>query len=240
MEDTILHGGEKELLELKNILQEKTRYNVLIDSLTAAVEEQKQKIEQRRAEVEKEMALAVEHHRAEIEEPFLEEIASGEAELQKALDERKKKRDEMVAMLIAEETQIYKKKKDELEGQRRQIAQVEGVPGFCTSKLFLALFCPRNGKDAMVLMTGIFVVFLVLPMVVYFCLFGGNDKQALTIIYLAIVVIFYTIYLLINNLVKDKYLVGINKLLKIKEELEKLDVYRKKKERELEKIPDIP
>ena len=238
MEDTILHGGEKELLELKNILQEKNKYMAVVDSLTTAVEEQRLKIEKRKAEVEKEMALEIQHQRDMIAVPFLEEIVSNEAELQKVLEERKKKREEFIVALIAEETKMYKKKKEELEAQRKRIGQVEGVPAFCTSKLFLALFCPRNGKDAMVLMTGIFMVFIVLPMVLYFCLYGGNDKQALTIIYLAVVVIFYTMYLLINNLVKDKYLIGINKLLKIKEELEKLDVYRKKREKELENIPD--
>ena len=238
MEDTILHGGEKELLELKNTLQEKNRYIAVVDSLTAAVEEQRLKIEQRKAEVEKEMTLEIKRQRDLIAAPFLEQIASSEAELQKALEERRKKREEIIAALIVEETQLYKKKKDELEEQGKRISQIEGVPGFCTSKLFLALFCPRNAKDAMVLMTGLFVVFLVLPMVIYFCIYGGNDKQALTVIYLAVVVIFYTLYLLINNLVKDKYLVGINKLLKIKEELEKLEVYRKKREKELENTPD--
>ena len=45
MEDTILHGGEKELLALKAELQEKKRYSALLGSMDAAVEEQKQKIE---------------------------------------------------------------------------------------------------------------------------------------------------------------------------------------------------
>ena len=238
MEDTILHGGEKELLELKSILQEKSRYMAVVDSLTAAVEEQRQKIEQRRTEVEKEMSLEIQRHRDMIAVPFLEEIAAKEVELKKAVEERKKKREETIAALIVEETQIYKKKKDELEAQKKHIGQVEGVPGFCTSKLFLALFCPRNGKDAMILVTGLFLVFLVLPMVVYFGIYGGNDKQTLTAIYLTFVVVVYTSYLLINNLVKDKYLVGINKLLKIKEEMDKLEAYKKKRERELENLPD--
>ena len=46
MEESILHGGEKELLELKKTLQEKNRYNAVLDSMDAAVEEQKEKIEQ--------------------------------------------------------------------------------------------------------------------------------------------------------------------------------------------------
>ena len=42
MEESILHGGEKELQELKKTLQEKNRYNAVLDSMDAAVEEQKE------------------------------------------------------------------------------------------------------------------------------------------------------------------------------------------------------
>ena len=70
MEDTILHGGAKELLELKKTLQDKNRYNAVLDSMDAAVEEQKLKIEQRRAEIEKEMNLEVKRRREAVAETF--------------------------------------------------------------------------------------------------------------------------------------------------------------------------
>ena len=238
MEDTILHGGAKELLELKKTLQDKNRYNAVLDSMDAAVEEQKLKIEQRRAEIEKEMNLEVKRRREAVAEPFLEEIASCEEELQNALEERGRKREEVIASLIAEEEESYRKRKDNLENQRKLVGQMEGVPGICTTRLFLAFFCPRTGQDALILVIGLFILFLVLPLAVYFGAYGGNNRQVLTSIYLVFIVVFYTIYLLINNLVKDKYLVGINKFLKIKEDLEKLEAHRKKREKELENLSD--
>ena len=90
----------------------------------------------------------------------------------------------------------------------------------------------------MILVIGLLILFLVLPMVVYFGAYGGNDTQALTAIYLVFIVVFYTLYLLINNLVKDKYLIGINKLLKLMEESDKLEAHRKQRVKELENIPD--
>ena len=63
MEESILHGGEKELLELKKTLQEKNRYNAVLESMDAAVDEQKLKIEQRKADIEKEMNLEVKRRR---------------------------------------------------------------------------------------------------------------------------------------------------------------------------------
>lgn len=238
MEDTILHGGEKELLELKKTLQEKNRYNAVLDSLDTAVEEQKQKIEKRKVEIEQEMNLEVKRRREAVAAPFYEEIASYEVELQKAKDERNRKRQELIEAMIQEEAELYEKRKSNLDKQIKKVGQEERVPGICTTRLFLAFFCPRTGKDALILVIGLLVLFLVLPMVVYFGAYGGNDRQALTGIYLVFIIVFYTIYLLINNLVKDKYLVGINKLLKLMEESEKLEAHRKQRVKELENIPD--
>lgn len=238
MEESILHGGEKELLELKKTLQEKSRYNAVLDSLDAAVEEQKEKIEKRKVEIEQEMNLEINRRREAVAAPFYEEIASCEVELQKAQDERARRRQELIDQMIAEETQMYERRKENLDKQRKLIGQEEGVPGICTTRLFLAFFCPRTGKDALILVIGLVILFLVFPMIVYFGAYGGNDRQALTGIYLVFIVVFYTLYLLINNLVKDKYLVGINKLLKLMEESSKLEAHRKQREKELENLPD--
>lgn len=238
MEEVILHGGEKELLELKKTLQEKNRYNALLDSLDTAVDEQKLKIENRKADIEKEMNLEVKRRREAVAEPFYAEIASCEVELQKAKDERDRKRRELIDRMIEEETEMFEKRKNNLEKQRKLVGQTEGVPEICTTRLFLAFFCPRTGKDALILVIGLLILFLVLPMVVYFGAYGGDNPQILTSIYLVFIVVFYTLYLLINNLIKDKYLVGINKLLSIMDELTKLEVHKKQREKELENLPD--
>jgi len=238
VEESILHGGEKELLELKKTLQEKNRYNAVLDSMDAAVDEQKLNIEKRKAEIEKEMNLEVIRRREAVAAPFYTEIAACEAELKSALEERSKKRIELIAQIMQEENEMYEKRKENLENQRKLVGQTDGVPGICTTRLFLAFFCPRNGKDALILVIGLLVLFLVLPLSVYFGVYGGNNRSMLTTIYLVFIVIFYTLYLLINNLVKDKYLIGINKLLKIMEDLDKLEANKKKREKELENLPD--
>lgn len=238
MEESILHGGEKELLELKKTLQEKSRYNAVLESLDVAVEEQKQKIEQRKSEIEKEMNLEIKRRREAVAAPFYEEIAACEVERQKAENEKKRYKEELIEQIRAEETQMYEQRKENLELQRKLVGQEEGVPAICTTRLFLAFFCPRTGKDALILIIGLIVLFLVLPLSVYFGVYGGGNRQVLTGIYLVCIVVFYTLYLLINNLVKDRYLLGINKLLKILEELSKLETYRKQREKELENLPD--
>jgi len=238
VEEIILHGGIKELEELKKTLQERARYNAVLDSLDNGVDEQRLKIEKREKEIELEMNEEIKRRREDVVKPFYSEIAISEMGVQQVKDEKSKRRQELIDQMIEEEVGIYERKLENLEKQIKLLKQEEGVPYICTTRLFLAFFCPRTGKDALILVGGLVFLLLVLPMLLYFGVYGGNDQQMLMAIYLVLIVFFYTIYLLINNLVKDKYLLGINKLLKLMEECEKLEAYRKKRLKELENIPD--
>ena len=238
MEENILQGGEKELLELKKTLQEKDRYNGILGSLEAAVKEQREKIEQRKKEIEEEMNLEIKRRREAVAKPFYDEIAVCEDDVKKVNAERSVRRQELIEQMAKEEEEFYEKRKKNIEKQLKLISQEERVPAICTSRLFLAFFCPRTGKDALILVAGLVFLLLVLPLTLYFGVYGGNDRQALLTIYLILIVVFYTLYLLVNNLVKDKYLIGINKLIKLHEEREKLEAHRKQRAKELEELPD--
>lgn len=238
LEENILQGGEKELLELKKTLQEKDRYNGVLGSLEAEVKAQREKIDNRKKEIEEEMNQEIKRRREAVAKPFYEEIALCDENIKKVNAERAVRRQELIDQMTREEEEFYEKRKTNLEKQIKLVSQEEGVPAICTSRLFLAFFCPRNGKDAIILVVGLLLLLLVLPMVLYFAAFGGNDRQALLTIYLVLIVFFYSIYLLINNTVKDKYLVGINKLIKLHEEKQKLEIHRKQQLKKLEELPD--
>ena len=113
--EEILLGGEKELQELKNVLQEKARYNGVLDSLDASVEEQKEKIEKRKQAIELEMKAEITRRREEIAKPFYDEIASCEVDIQKKKDELARKRQELIDQMIREEAELYEKRKKNLE-----------------------------------------------------------------------------------------------------------------------------
>lgn len=238
MENSILHGGEKELLELKQILQEKNHYNVVLDSMDTGIEELKKKIDDRKLEIEKEMNLEILRRRDLVGKSFQDDMDACDAEIKNAQNVRNGRRQELIDQMIQDEGVIYEKRKENLEVQMKLVSQEEGIPWLCTTRLFLAFFCPRTGMDALILTIGILLLLLVLPMVIYFGAYGGNNPQALTAIYLVLIIIFYTLYLLINNLVKDKYLAGINKLLKLIAESKKLDKDRKQRIKELESLPE--
>ena len=238
MEKDILLCGEKELQELKKIILERNRYKAVLNTLNEEIEHRKEAIEQWKQGVEKEVLAEEQKRRNEVVKPFLDEIAVCEAEVARVMEERDKKRRELIDALIREENEKYEEKKKILEDDIVETRKEEKVPSICLTKVFLALFCPRTGKDVLVLIGGIVLFLLVLPLGIYYGIYGGGDKSVLTTIYLLDIIFFYTGYLLINNLVKDKYLVGLKKILALLAEQEKMEIRRKQKLKELENVPD--
>jgi len=236
--ENILLGGERELQELKQILQEKQRYNSVLASLDSEIEDKKQKLEDYKQEIEREIQEEEKRRREVVAKPYYDEIASYEVEIQKTTNERERQRQVQIDEIVQKETKEYESRKDELDLQMKQVKQEEGVPAICLSRPFLAFFCPRTGKDALFLVAGIILLLLVLPLGLYYGIYGGDDKSVLMLIYLVLIIFFYTAYLLINNLVKDKYLVGLQKILVLMTEQEKLEQEWMVKVKELENIPD--
>ncbi len=238
VEKDILLGGEKELKELKKTLQEKERYGSVIDSLKNEVETQKQMIEFRKQEIDQEVEEEKQQRRDIMIKPYYDKLAVCEVGIQKIQDEREKKRQEMIETIRKEEAQRFDEQKQELEERIQQIQKEENIPSVCLSRPFLAFFYPRTGMDALILVSGIILLLLVFPMGIYYGVYGGDNKLALTTIYLVTIVFFYTLYLLVNNLVKDKYLVGLKRILNLVAEQEKLEIRKKQRMAELEQIPD--
>lgn len=236
--ENILLCGEQVLQELKQILQEKQRYNSVLASLDSEIDGQKLKIESCRKEMEQEVSEEEQRRRELVAKPYYDEIASCEVEINRITLEREKQRQVQIDAIVRQETEEYETKKNEIEAQIKEVKKEENVPAVCLSRPFLAFFCPRTGKDALFLVAGILVLLLVLPMALYYGVYGGKDKSALLVIYLVLIVFFYTAYLLINNLVKDKYLVGLQKILAFMTEQEKLEQKWKQRVKELENIPD--
>ena len=234
----ILFGGERELQELKKIIQERARYNSVLASMYSEIESKQAAMDTLKENVEKEIRAEEQRRRDEIAKPFYGEIAASEVEIQRLTNARNQRRQELIDAIMREESALYEEKKRNLEKEIQLVRQEENVPSICLTRLFLAFFCPRTGVDALILVAGIVLLLLVLPMVLYYGVYGGNDKMALMVIYLVFIVFFYTAYLLINNLVKDKYLVGLQKILALRADLAKLEAQRKERMQELENIPD--
>ena len=239
MEKDILLGGEKELKELKKTLQEKERYGDVMDSLKSEIESQKQVIEERTQEIEQEIAEEEQRRRELIMKPYYDKMAVCEADIQKAKNEREEKRLELIEQIKKEEAKHFEEQKQELEDEIAAVKEEESIPSICLSKPFLAFFWPRTGTDALILVSGIVLLLLVLPFGIYYGVYGGDNRLVLTSIYLVTIIVFYTLYLLINNMVKDKYLLGLRKIMELTAEKERLEIRKKQRMAELERnIPE--
>ena len=123
--ENILLGGEQELRELKQILQEKQRYNSVLASLDSELDTQKQTIEGYKQEIEREISMEEQRRRNVVAKPYYDEIASCEVEIQRITSEREKQRQAQIDEIVRKETEEYESQKNELEGQITQVKKEE-------------------------------------------------------------------------------------------------------------------
>ncbi|MGN0505504.1 MAG: hypothetical protein ACI4FZ_03030 [Lachnospiraceae bacterium] len=237
-EKDILQCGELELQKLKDRLLQSEQQEKVLKALELRVRKQEEKIELRRKEIESEIEEEEKAQRAVVARPYFEEIADKEAQIQSVKEERASKREEEIIRRTKEEKAKYEERKLESEQQIKEIIKEENIPDICVSKLFLACFFPKSVLDVLILLVGIVLIFCVLPCVIYFVVLGGGGGAVLTGIYLVITLIFYTAYLVINNLVKEKYMVGLKKINAIRTEMLKLELNLKMKLQNIEKLPN--
>lgn len=234
----ILQCGEKELQKLKERLLESEEQQKVLQAFELRVKKQEEKIEQHTEEIEKEIKEAEKTQRLEVSRPYNEEIAALEKQLDGIMAARKEKREEEIRKRIKEETQKAAEKKLLFDKQMQDIIKEDNIPDICLSKPFLACFFPKSMADALILLAVLFFIFAILPCAIYFGLMQSRGTAALSGLYLVITVFFYTMYLLINNLVKEKYMVSLKKINTIRAEKLKLEQDTKRRLQEIENLPD--
>lgn len=234
----ILQCGEKELQKLRERLQQSEEQKKVLNAFELRVRKQQEKLEQQEAEIDKEIKEAEKTQRLEIAKPYNEEITALEAQVDGIMAARAAKREEEIRKRIKEETQKAAEKKRAYEKQLQEIIKAENIPDICTSKAFLACFFPKSFTDVLILLAALLCIFAVLPCAIYFGLMQNRGSAALSGLYLVITVFFYTGYLLVNNLVKEKYMVSLKKINTIRAEKQKLEQDTKRRLQEIEKLPD--
>lgn len=234
----ILQCGEKELQKLKERLQQSEEQQKVLYAFELRVKKQEEHIEQQEAAIEKEIKDAEKTQRLEIAKPYNEEIAAIEAQIDGIMAARNSKRQEEIQKRIREETAKAAEKKLAYEKQMQDIIKEDNIPDICISKPFLACFFPKSMTDVLILLVALLMIFAVLPCGIYFGLMQSRGPAALSGLYLVITVFFYTAYLLINNLVKEKYIVSLKKINTIRAEMIQLEQDTKRRLQEIEKLPD--
>lgn len=150
------------------------------------------------------IAETVRRRAAEISGSYDEESQKAEDRLKKVRAKREKAKNQGVKERIAEETQGFVQENDELMGKLKSLLHTHHVPGFCRSSYYYALYFTRGLKEAGVLLLTILICFLGIPCGIYFFL-PQRKTWYLFAIYVAAVLIFGGIYVIVGNMTKMRH-----------------------------------
>lgn len=154
--------------------------------------------------------LTVKKRIEEIEATYDKEIAKEQDSLKRMRGKREKAKTQGIKERIEEETEELKENSKELRRQMKEVFRQEGVPRFCSSRLYYALYMPNSFKEWMLLFIFILLCFLAIPCGIYF-LIPQRTPFYLFGIYFLTILIFGGSYILINNRTKVKHQSALRK-----------------------------
>lgn len=207
MENAILHAGIEELntikehvLELEGyqdrnaeLLKEETRLDKLIDS--------------KEKDLNDETETTLKKRKNELIDTYESQLGTLSARSKKIKAKKEKDKGAKVTERIAEETAELREKNKELALEIKTKMKADKTPKLCNTTLFYACFMPKSLLEFLIFILGLFVVFLAIPFGIYQLPFAKKYGEiALAIIYVILILLVGSVYLAINNKVKEKHL----------------------------------
>lgn len=151
------------------------------------------------------VAATVKQREEEITGSYDAEIDKARERLKKVRQKREKAKSQGIKERIEEDTSSLVRENKEIKGQMKTLFQANHVPGYCRSGFYYALYFTRGLREAGVLMLTLLVCFLAIPCGVYF-LIPNRNSLYLFGIYLAAILLFGGIYVMIGNRTKMRHM----------------------------------
>lgn len=162
----------------------------------------------------------VTERRDEIAENYRKEAAKVQDRQKKVRSERSKAKAAGVKNRIDEETADLWEENRRLKRELNHRMKQDKVPLFCNTFYYYALYFTRGWLEALVLGVTFLLAFFVIPCGIYF-LIPERKALYLVFIYIAVLVIFFGLYILIGNMTKDKHISALKDGRKIRDMIAK-------------------
>ena len=201
----ILAGNIDTLNEIKESLLELQGYQTRYDNLTEEEEKLEKTIQTVQKVVADEIASTTKKRRQEIEDTFDKQIDKTRARIKKIRDKRDKRKTSKVSERIFEETTPLREENNRLKLEAKTIFKQKHVPAFCNTGLYYSLYYPKYLGDISVILITLLLTLFLIPCGIYFLVLNEDRILYLILTYIASVIVFGGIYLLIGNLTKDKH-----------------------------------
>lgn len=155
--------------------------------------------------VEDEIVSTVRKRKDEIALSYDREISKAQDKLKKARARREKAKNQGVKERIGNETAQLREENRQLKLQNSTAFRQNGIPGFCNTKFYYALYFTKGIKEILIFLLTFLVSFLALPCGIYL-LIPKRAPWLLIVIYVAVILVLCGIYILVNNRTKVNHL----------------------------------
>ena len=151
-----------------------------------------------------EIDSTIKKRRQELEKSYDTEIEKLKSRQRDAKARREKARSQGMKERISEETKPVREEILDLEGRLKTLYKAHHVPAFCRTGLFNALYQPRSFGEILGLLCCLAIFFGAVPLGAWWFL-TKHQTLALVLIYLADIVVFGGLYLLVNAATKGTH-----------------------------------
>ncbi len=234
----ILAGSVDTLNEIKESLLELHGYQAKYDALTEEEQKLEKSIQAAEKAVAEEIASTVKKRRQEIEDTFDKQIDKTRARIKKIRDKRDKRKDSKVSERIHEETAPLREDNNRLKLEAKTIFKQMHVPAFCNTRYYYSLYYPKYLGDIGRILFTLLMTLFIIPCGIYFLVLKEDRILYLVLLYIASVLLFGGLYLLIGNKTKDKHPEAMKQVRNLRSQIrsnhKKMDVIRRniKKDRD--------
>lgn len=204
-EGNLLTGGVDKLNEIKENLLELKGYHDNYENLVLEESKNEKSIQSLEKTAADEVSVTIKKRRTEIESAFDKQLDKTKADIKKIKDKRDKRKSKKISERIGEETASLREDNRRLKLEAKTLVKQKHLPSFCNTKLYYALYYPRYFSDIVIILFALLLTLLIIPCGIYFFILPEERILYLVLIYIATVIVFGGLYLLIGNRTKDKY-----------------------------------
>lgn len=207
MENAILHAGIEELNTIKEHVLELTGYQERNAELIKEEARLEKLIASKEKDLNDEIETTLKKRKSELVSAYESQLGVLNARNKKVKAKKEKDKGVKISERIEEETAELRDRNKELALEIKTKLKTDKTPKICNTTLFYALFMPKSMVEFLIFILGLFIVFLAIPFALYQLPFAKKFGEiALAIIYVIMILLVGSLYLAINNKIKERHL----------------------------------
>lgn len=148
--------------------------------------------------------LTVKKRKAEITDSYDTQLEQTQAQLKKVRARREKAKNQGMKERMEQETADIREENRKRSTEIKTLFRQNGVPGFCNTLFFYALYYARGFKEILVFTMTLLICFVAVPVGLHHFI-GAGKILWLVVIYVVDIILFGGLYFSINNHVKVRY-----------------------------------